>query len=33
MELNNLKKEINDEIRRERKENGLFPRAAQTPGA
>jgi hypothetical protein len=28
-----LKKEINDEIRREKKENGLLPRTAQTPGA
>ncbi len=33
VELNNLKREINEEIRRERKEIGQLPRTAQTPGA
>jgi len=33
VELNNLKREINEEIRRERRVIGQLPRAVQTPGA
>jgi hypothetical protein len=33
VEINNLKRAINDEIRRERKIIGELPRTAQTPGA
>jgi len=32
IELGNLKREINQELRRERQELGNFPRTAQTPG-